>query len=83
MLLDAFEALSEEGVEFELHLVGRVNPHFGGPLSDRVKAIAARIPGLRHHAHMGDEELVALLGSARATAICADSNCAPSITSAQ
>jgi glycosyltransferase involved in cell wall biosynthesis len=68
VLLDAYEVLRSEGIEFELHLVGRVNPHFGGPLKDRVKAMEGRCPGLRHHAQMGDDELVALLGSARATA---------------
>lgn len=68
MLLDACETLRREGMEMELHLVGRVNPHFGGPIAERVEAMKARWPGLRHHAHMGDEALGKLVRSARATA---------------
>jgi glycosyltransferase involved in cell wall biosynthesis len=68
VLLDAFEALRGEGIDAELHLVGRVNPHFGRPLEERVAAMAARWPGLRHHRRMEDAELAALLASARATA---------------
>jgi len=68
VLLDAFDALRREGIAGELHLVGRVNPHFGRPLKERVDAMAATWPGLRHHPQMGDAELAALLASARATA---------------
>ncbi len=68
MLLDACGALRREGLEMELHLVGRVNPHFGGPIAERVAAMQARWPGLRHHAHMGDAALAGLVRTARATA---------------
>ena len=68
VLLDACEALRGEGLEFELHLVGRVNPHFGKPIARRLKALMAGWPGLRHHATLGDAGLAALLRSARATA---------------
>jgi len=68
MLLDACEALRQEGLEMELHLVGRVNPHFGGPIAQRVAAMGARWPGLRHHAHMDDAALAGLVRTARATA---------------
>jgi glycosyltransferase involved in cell wall biosynthesis len=68
VLLDAYEVLRMEGLEFELHLVGRVNPHFGLPLKRRVDDLAARIPGLVHHEHMDDAGLERLLWSARATA---------------
>jgi glycosyltransferase involved in cell wall biosynthesis len=68
MLLDACEALRGEGMEMELHLVGRVNPHFGAPIEARVKEVGARWRGLRHHAGMGDTELAALVRSARTTA---------------
>ncbi len=68
VLLDACAALRGEGLEFELHLVGRVNPHFGKPIARRVKALAASWPGLRHHATLGDAGLAALLRSSRATA---------------
>ena len=39
-----------------------------GELKERVDALAAKWPGLRHHPEMGDGELAALLASARATA---------------
>lgn len=68
VLLDACAALRAEGLEVELHLVGRVNPHFGKPIAGRIKALAAKWPGLRHHATLGDAGLAALLRSARATA---------------
>ena len=68
MLLDACEALWGEGLEMELHLVGRVNPHFGRPIAERVEAMQARRPGLRHHDGMGDAALARLVRSSRATA---------------
>jgi glycosyltransferase involved in cell wall biosynthesis len=68
LLLDAFEVLRLEGVEAELHLVGRVNPHFGAPIERRVAQMSERWSGLHHHAEMGDAELAALVRSARATA---------------
>ena len=69
MLLDACEALRREGLEMELHLVGRVNPHFGGPIARRVAAMQERWPGLKHHTHMDDAALADLVGTARATAL--------------
>ncbi len=68
VLLDACTELRKEGVEVELHLVGRVNPHFGKPIARRLKALMSGWPGLRHHATLGDAGLAALLRSARATA---------------
>lgn len=69
VLLDAFEELRRQGLDFELHLVGRVNPHFGGPIKERADRIAARDPALRHHGQLGDGELAQLVRSARATAM--------------
>jgi glycosyltransferase involved in cell wall biosynthesis len=68
VILDACEVLRREGIGLELHLVGRVNPHFGGPLAERVRELGAQWAGLRHHAHMDDAALAGLIGSARATA---------------
>ena len=69
VLLDACEALRREGLEFELHLVGRVNPFFGRPIERRVALLGAKWPGLRHHPAMKDAELAELVRSARATAM--------------
>jgi glycosyltransferase involved in cell wall biosynthesis len=68
LLLDAYDALRGEGVEFELHLVGRINPHFGKPIARRVEQMRARRPGLAHHACLDDAALADLLRTARATA---------------
>jgi glycosyltransferase involved in cell wall biosynthesis len=65
-LLDVAEALWRAGVNFELHIVGRVNPHFGGPLAKRMAALAGREPRFRFHAAAGDRELARLYAGARA-----------------
>jgi glycosyltransferase involved in cell wall biosynthesis len=69
VLLDACAELRREGLDMELHLVGRVNPHFGGPIAARVEAMRVRWPGLRHHARMDDAALAGLVRSARLTAL--------------
>ncbi|MBK8858372.1 MAG: glycosyltransferase [Opitutaceae bacterium] len=66
-LLDVCEALWGEGVEFTLHLVGRVNPHFGRPLRDRVRRLQRTQRGLRHHAKADDAMLGRLYAQARAS----------------
>jgi glycosyltransferase involved in cell wall biosynthesis len=68
LLLEACRELRAEGLDLELDLVGRVNPHFGGPIAKRVAELSALWPGLRHHADLDDPALVALIRSARATA---------------
>lgn len=60
LLLDVAEALWAEGLEFTVHLVGRVNPHFGKPIERRVRALALRQPQLRYHGALGDEAVNAL-----------------------
>lgn len=67
-LLDVAETLWREGVDFELHVVGRVNPHFGAPIATRMKALQRREPRFRFHAAAGDAELARLYASARAVA---------------
>lgn len=66
-LLEVAEALWREDVSFELHLVGRVNPHFGEPIARRVQTLQREFPGLRHHAAAGDGELARLYAGARAS----------------
>ncbi|MBC7368025.1 MAG: glycosyltransferase [Undibacterium sp.] len=65
LLLDAAEVLWREGVKFELHLVGRVNPHFGKPLVARVQKLAGKFSGLRYHAAADDAAVAALYARAR------------------
>lgn len=64
-LLEVCEGLWREGEEFDLHLVGRVNPHFGKPIVARIKALRAKFRGLHFHEGASDEAVAALYASAR------------------
>jgi glycosyltransferase involved in cell wall biosynthesis len=66
LLLDVGEELWAEGVEFGLDLVGRVNPHFGKPIAERIRRLAKRWPGLRYHAGASDATVAGLYSGARA-----------------
>jgi len=65
-LLDVAQALWDEGLNFELHIVGRVNPHFGKPIAARMLALQKRERRFRFHAAAGDRELGRLYAAARA-----------------
>jgi glycosyltransferase involved in cell wall biosynthesis len=67
-LLDVCEQLWREGVDFELHFVGRVNPHFGREAGRRLRAAREREPRVHHHAAASDELLGRLYAAATATA---------------
>jgi glycosyltransferase involved in cell wall biosynthesis len=67
-LLDVAGALWRERVDFELHVVGRVNPHFGPPIATRMQALQKRESRFRFHAAAGDRELARLYAAARAVA---------------
>jgi len=66
-LLDVCEKLWEGGLDFELHLVGRVNPHFGRPILARVKQLQKRRAGLSYHDAASDSTLEQLFQHTRAT----------------
>ncbi len=66
-LLDVCEALWAGGVDFELHLVGRVNPHFGRRVAARLKALRRIQPRAHHHKAASDALINQLYGAARAT----------------
>ncbi|MFM9030797.1 MAG: glycosyltransferase family 4 protein [Opitutaceae bacterium] len=67
-LLEVCARLWRGGLNFDLHLVGRVNPHFGAPILRRVREVEREFPGrVQHHDGVSDEALARLLGSARAT----------------
>lgn len=69
VLLDASEQLWRRGRLFRLTLVGRVNPHFGGPIARRIAALGRAYPGLVvHEARLGDAALAERLAGARCTA---------------
>ena len=65
-LLDVCESLWAEGASFKLHVVGRVNPHYGRTTERRIRALAKRQPDFQFHAAAGDATLRNLYGEARA-----------------
>jgi glycosyltransferase involved in cell wall biosynthesis len=67
-LLDVCEALWAGGVEFDLHVVGRVNPHFGRPVAARLKALRKTNPRLHYHEAASDRLMNRLYSGVRATA---------------
>jgi glycosyltransferase involved in cell wall biosynthesis len=68
-LLDVCEELWREQLVFDLHVVGRVNPHYGGPTLRRIKALAKQFPGLHFHHAAGDARVAKLYATARATVV--------------
>ena len=67
-LLEVAAGLWQAGVDFELHVVGRVNPHFGAPIERRMLALQRREPRFRYHRAATDAMLARLYGAARAAA---------------
>lgn len=68
LLLNACERLWAEGLAFELHLVGRVNPHFGRPIVARIKKLRrTHRTSLHFHEAADDATLAELYATARAT----------------
>jgi glycosyltransferase involved in cell wall biosynthesis len=66
-LLAVCESLWRDGLEFELHLVGRVNPHFGKPVLAKINALRKRWRGLHYHEAASDEDMTALYRGSRAS----------------
>ncbi|HEY1107641.1 MAG TPA: glycosyltransferase [Opitutaceae bacterium] len=67
-LLDTCAALWRSGLAFELHLVGRVNPHFGAPIVAKIKELR-REHGtrLQFHEAASDKTVASLYATARAS----------------
>ncbi len=67
-LLEVCDALWHDRLAFELHVVGRVNPHFGRPIVARLKALQ-RTHGarLQFHEAADDATVARLYAGARAT----------------
>ena len=66
-LLEVAEVLWRSGLIFDLHIVGRVNPHFGPPTVARIRSLAKKYPGLKYHEAAGDKVLAELYSRVRAT----------------
>ena len=65
-LLDVCESLWADGMQFKLHVVGRVNPHYGKTTEKRMRSLAKRQPDFRFHAAASDATLRQLYGEVRA-----------------
>ncbi len=65
-LLDVAGELWRQALDFDLHIVGRVNPHFGKPVAARMKALQKTEPRFRFHAAINDRALGRLYAGARA-----------------
>jgi len=68
-LLDVCEVLWRDGVNFDLHIVGRVNPHFGQPLEKRFKQTQRREARFHFHEAASDATLKKLYREARAVVL--------------
>jgi glycosyltransferase involved in cell wall biosynthesis len=66
-LLDVCERLWRENLAFDLHLVGRVNPHFGKPVLAKIKALQKQWRCLHYHEAVDDATMVRLYGEVRAS----------------
>lgn len=69
LLLEVCEKLWAEGLCFELHVVGRVNPHFGRPIAARMTSLAKRFSGLHFHEAASDADVARLYATARASVL--------------
>jgi glycosyltransferase involved in cell wall biosynthesis len=66
LLLDVCAELWTKGMSFGLDIVGRVNPHFGKPIEQRIRRMQRRWPGLRYHQEASDQTVEGLYAGARA-----------------
>lgn len=68
LLLETCDELWRERLDFELHVVGRVNPHFGPPIVARLKMLQREHGAkLQFHEGASDERVAERYAAARAT----------------
>jgi len=66
-LLKVCAELWRAGADFDLHVVGRVNPHFGKSIERELRRLKREFPRLHYHAAIGDDALAGLYARAKAT----------------
>jgi len=66
LMIDACSRLWDTGLGFDLHIVGRVNPHFGKPIATHAAEVSRRHAGLHFHGQLDDARVRALHARARA-----------------
>ncbi|MDQ8184560.1 glycosyltransferase [Pelagicoccus sp. SDUM812002] len=59
--LDACSRLWDDGLEFNLHIVGRANPYFGKDIERRIKRMIKAGRPITLHGHLEDEMLKSLI----------------------
>lgn len=57
LALDACSRLWDEGLGFDLHVVGRANPYFGKDIEKRIKKMEKDGRPIRLHGHIDDQSL--------------------------
>lgn len=65
--LAACHILHQQGIPFHMHIVGRLNPHFGKPILATIKKSARAGLPVTHHKNLSDHELDTLLTKASFT----------------
>ncbi len=65
-LLEVADRLWTEDLAFDLHFVGRVNPHFGPPILAKIQSLEQKRSGLTYDGPVSDERLIELYQSATA-----------------
>ncbi len=63
LALDACSRLWDDGLEFNLHIVGRANPYFGKDIERRIKRMIKSGRPIQLHGHLEDEALKRLIPS--------------------
>jgi len=64
MLAEACVPLWQAGLRLDLHIAGRVNPHFGKVMDKRLRSLAREHRGLQLHHSPSDKQLAALYAKA-------------------
>lgn len=62
LAMDACSRLWDEGVEFELHVVGRANPYFGKDIEKRIRKMSKSGRPITLHGQLDDKALMELIG---------------------
>lgn len=65
VILDACDVLWQEGLSFDLQLVGRVNPHFGKPVVSEIRRLRRQGRPVVHADRVSDDDLQTRLRSCR------------------
>jgi len=68
-LLEVADRLWGNGVRFDLHFVGRVNPHFGKPVLAEIRSMQRKRPALHYDGAVDDRKLSELYSRAAACLI--------------